>query len=597
MGYILNYTQKPIITTKNSHYSNNDKLPAGFNTIVAIATYSGYNQEDGVIINKTSLDRGLFYVTAYKSYSAQESSINNYEYIMFANPLKLKKDKHVHIQNLKKDEMYQLLDDQGFAIPESFVAKGSKLVVIGMIHVKEELKEIRNGVKVETKLVKTYTDVSLQVGVHHYGIIDKVYVDYSGYTTDYNRVCKIRFRKIRRPEFGDKVCSRHGQKGVVGMILPEEDMPFSKNGIVPDIIINPHAIPSRMTIGHLIECVYAKLCTMDGCIGDGSVFIPMDLDTVGETLESHGFEQHGNEVLYNGKTGKQIETNIFIGPTYYLRLKHMVTDKIHSRNKGPRDQLTRQPPSGRSNEGGLRIGEMERDVLLSYGFSQFAKESMMERSDKYTWSVCKKCGRLSIYNFMSHMSKCLGCQSEEVALVQTPYAFKLLVQELETMGVTPRFITDDIDFSDEEDLPDLIGGWPSPPYMNDSGNLPDEDTDLEDEKSKEEPEEEEQLEEEFEEEPEEEEQLAEELEEEQLEEEKLAEELEEEEQLEEETLNDYYDASLKKEDISEEITDTVPSVEENKQEGGSDEILLKTDFSDEDSIPDASQDIKIVTIG
>jgi hypothetical protein len=264
-------------------------------------------------------------------------------------------------------------------------------------------------------------------------------------------VCKVRFRKVRRAELGDKLCSRHGQKGVIGMIIPAEDMPFTKDGIVPDIIINPHAIPSRMTIGHLVECIFAKVCTLEGALGDGSVFIPVDYEKLGSDLEKFKFEKNGNEVLYNGKTGRQIDTEIFIGPTYYLRLKHMVADKMHSRDKGPKDQLTRQPPSGRSNEGGLRIGEMERDVVLSYGFSQFSKESVMERSDKYTWAVCKCCGRTSSYNPEKAIYHCIGCDTQDIAVIQTPYSYKLMTHELEAMGVSPRLITDDVEYESLED--------------------------------------------------------------------------------------------------------------------------------------------------
>ena len=458
MSYILHYPQKPIITTQNSHYISNDKLPAGFNTIVAIMTNTGYNQEDGVIINKTSIDRGMFQLTAYKSYSAQESSVNKNQYTMFANPIKLKQDLKIEIDQLKDDSNYQLLDENGIALHESFVTKGSKLAIIGMVEVTEQLKEIRKGLKVERIMVKNYRNASITSGVHHYGTIDKIYMDRTGTADDNNRICKMRFRKIRRPELGDKSCSRHGQKGVVGMIVPEEDMPFTKDGIVPDIIINPHAIPSRMTIGHLVECVFAKVCTMEGMIGDGSVFIPLDLEKIGDGLEEHGFERYGNEVLYNGRTGQQIETDIFMGPTYYLRLKHMVADKIHHRNTGPKDQLTQQPTSGRGKEGGLRIGEMERDVLLSYGFSQFVKESMMERSDKYTWAVCKLCGRIARYAPSQKLYECIGCISSDISVIQTPYAFKLLVQELETMGITPRFITDMVDMEmNEEEILDAYG--------------------------------------------------------------------------------------------------------------------------------------------
>ena len=457
MSYILHYPERPIVTTQNSHYISNDKLPAGGNTIVAIMTNTGYNQEDGVIINKTSIDRGLFQITGYKSYSAQESSVNKNQYTMFVNPLKLKQDKHIEIENMKDDSNYQLLDERGIALPESFVTKGSKVAIIGMVEVKEELKEIRKGVKVETNVVKTYRNASVVSGVHHYGTVDKIYVDHTGVADDHNRICKMRFRKIRRPELGDKICSRHGQKGVIGMIIPEEDMPFTKDGIVPDIIINPHAIPSRMTIGHLVECVLAKTCTMDGAIGDGSVFIPLDLEKIGDQMETHEYERYGNEVLYNGRTGEQIHSDIFIGPTFYLRLKHMVADKMNHRSTGPREQLTHQPTSGRGKEGGLRIGEMERDVLLSYGFSQFAKESMMERSDKYTWGVCRTCGRIAAYAPAQNLFKCIGCAGGDIAVVQTPYAFKLLIQELEIMGITPRLVMDEPEFAEEEAaLPEAI---------------------------------------------------------------------------------------------------------------------------------------------
>lgn len=450
-GYILHYSQKALITTKNSHYISNDKLPAGYNIIVAVATYTGYNQEDGIIINKNSVDRGLFNCTSYKSYSAQESSKNKYEYTIITNPLELKKSLKIDIDNLKDDSIYQLLDDDGIAIPESFVTKGSKLGIVGMVRVKEELREVRTGIKKETLMVKTYKDVTITTNIHHYGSIDKTHTSYCGDRTEYNRVCKVRFRKVRRAELGDKLCSRHGQKGVIGMIIPAEDMPFTKDGIVPDIIINPHAIPSRMTIGHLVECVFAKVCTLEGALGDGSVFIPVDYEKLGKDLEKFKFEKNGNEVLYNGKTGRQIDTEIFIGPTYYLRLKHMVADKMHSRDKGPKDQLTRQPPSGRSNEGGLRIGEMERDVVLSYGFSQFSKESVMERSDKYTWAVCKCCGRTSSYNPEKAIYHCHGCDTQDIAIIQTPYSYKLMTHELESMGVSPRLITDDIEYESLED--------------------------------------------------------------------------------------------------------------------------------------------------
>ena len=243
--------------------------------------------------------------------------------------------------------------------------------------------------------------------------------------------------------------SRFAQKGVFGMILPEKDMPFSKDGIVPDLIINPHAFPSRMTIAHLVECVFAKVCAIQGQIGDGTVFMPFDTEAIYDALAAGpgNFHRHGNEVLYNGCTGEQIQTEIFMGPNYYLRLKHMVADKVQARSFGAHDQLTRQPTEGRAKGGGLRIGEMERDVLLSHGVSSLIKESMSEKSDGYTWSVCRHCGtaagtpraggqRAPTNDPAAHA--CRYCGDSDVVTVSTPYSFKLLLQECESMGIQVR---------------------------------------------------------------------------------------------------------------------------------------------------------------
>jgi hypothetical protein len=222
-------------------------------------------------------------------------------------------------------------------------------------------------------------------------------------------------------------------------------MPYTKDGIRPDIIINPHAIPSRMTIGHLVECIFAKLCCIDGVLGDASVFIPIENETIYNRLTHNGFNKYGNEILYNGFTGNQIDTEIFIGPTYYFRLKHMVAEKINSRGVGKVMGLTRQPTEGRRKGGGLRIGEMERDTVLSHGISNFIKESMMERSDKFCWCVCKRCGTLVAFNVKENINMCRNCKTDDVAVIHTPYAFKLFIQELETMGIQPRINTEAID--------------------------------------------------------------------------------------------------------------------------------------------------------
>jgi DNA-directed RNA polymerase II subunit RPB2 len=466
MGYIQHYPQRPIITTRNSQFTMNDKLPNGFNVIVAVMSYTGYNQEDGIMINKASIDRGLFNITAYKSLSVSEEKLNEMEEVIFANPTdlleKLKDTDNAMyasskptIRNFHPEKTnYELLDEHGVIMEESYVPSGQSVAVVGVVKRTKKYVKDQQGILSETKLVEEYENLSIHTDVHHYGKIDKVYLEKKTSKMPY-RICKVRFRKVRKPELGDKHCSRHGQKGVIGMIHKEENMPFTKDGIRPDIIINPHAFPSRMTIGHLVECVFSKLCCMEGTLGDGSVFVPFNQEVVCDNLEKHGFEKYGNELLYDGFTGQQIPSEVFIGPTFYLRLKHMVADKVHARGVGfsnPHDQLTHQPTSGRSHMGGLRIGEMERDSLLSHGLAQFIKESMMERSDKYRWLTCKHCGVLMHYTETLSQLYCRSCQHSEFNMIETPYAMKLLVQEMEAMGLSVRISNESFIIEDEEDL-------------------------------------------------------------------------------------------------------------------------------------------------
>lgn len=434
-SYIHHYPQKRIIGTKGGHYNGNDRMPNGTNVIVAIQTFSGFNQEDSIMINKSSVDRGLFHVTAYKTLTAVEKTLNANEKVMFTNPIQMRDNGKV-VQNIKHAD-YTLLNEDGIIKEESYIPRGQDAILLGMVHVRNNVKEVQRGVLIEKQIEQVYRDISLKTDVHYYGTIDRVFVGHQ-IPGNPNRICKVRFRKTRKPEFGDKHCSSHGQKGVVGMIISQENMPFTKNGIVPDLIINPHAFPSRMTMGHIMETVFSKLCCLEGTRGDGTVFMPFDKEAVFNSLEEYGFDKYGNEILYNGRTGEQIKTEIFMGPIYYYRLKHMVTDKIHSRNTGPKVQLTHQPTSGRSAGGGLRIGEMERDVLLSHGLSQFAKECMMEKSDTYRWGVCRHCGILASYAPKRNIIECLNCGLQDISVIETPYAFKLLIQEMEAMGIQIR---------------------------------------------------------------------------------------------------------------------------------------------------------------
>jgi len=446
-GFIQHYPQKPIINTRHAQYTGSDFMANGVNLIVAIMTYSGYNQEDSLIINRNSINRGLFHLSYYKSITATAKKISDYERIRFGNPLNFYKDDDINKKNkikvngIKRAD-YNLLDDRGFAIKGSYIPRGQKAVVIGMILEQEVYKEVKNGVFIEQVKETTYTDISITSDDSHYGYIDDVYYDNKAGSDADTMVCKVKFLKIKIPEFGDKHSSRHGQKGVIGMILSEENMPFTKDGIKPDLIVNPHAIPSRMTIAHLVECVYAKLCCLEGYLGDGTIYIDIDHKDIYNKLEKHNFQKHGNEILYNGQTGRQMHTEIFIGPTYYFRLKHMVAEKINARGKGPMTQLTRQPTGGRRKEGGLRIGEMERDSLISHGIAGFIQESMMERSDKYRWQVCKRCGTIPNYSKKINSCICPLCENNESSIIETPYCLKLLNQELETMNIQMRFNCD-----------------------------------------------------------------------------------------------------------------------------------------------------------
>ena len=444
---VLNSGQIPIVKSRYMEHINHEENPYGENAIVAIMCYTGYNVEDAILINEGSLKRGLFRTTYYTTYEAHEESSKNANTVVDKRFTNIENEPFV--VGTKPGCDYSKLDKNGIILEGTEV--NDKTVLIGLTTNSIVKKEVR-------------VDSSKMPKKGQLGIVDKTYITEG---EEGERIAKVRVREERIPYLGDKMASRSGQKGTIGMVIPECDMPFTKDGIRPDLIINPHAIPTRMTIGQLVECIIGKAAVMYGGYSDCTAFNNKGskIGIFGEQLSKVGYHSSGNEILYNGMTGEQLETEIFIGPTYYMRLKHMVKDKINYRATGPRTALTKQPVSGRANDGGLRIGEMERDVLISHGISSFLQESMMERGDKYHMAVCNKTGMLAIYNpsknlFMSPMAdgpiqftgsldgKDMRIENvtkfgRDFSVVSVPYSLKLLLQELQTTNVQMRIITED----------------------------------------------------------------------------------------------------------------------------------------------------------
>jgi DNA-directed RNA polymerase beta subunit len=428
-AYVLNYPSRPLVETRVMNFLHLNQIPSGTQIHVAIMTHTGYNQEDSVLINKAAIDRGLFLATIHHTEKDEDKNIIRDE-IIRCKPDKTK-TKGIKFGN------YDKLNSQGF-IPENQLVENRDVIIAKIIPIKDN----RND---PTKLIK-YEDQSKTFRTTEETYVDK---NYTGRNGDGYNFAKVRVRILRKPVMGDKVSSRHGQKGTVGNIVPECDMPFTKDGLRPDIIINPHAIPSRMTIAQLKETLLGKVLLDLGMFGDGTSFGELDIKTIAEELQRVGYESYGNEVMYNGLTGEQLETSIFLGPVFYQRLKHMVNDKQHSRSIGPMVNLTRQPAEGRSRDGGFRVGEMERDVMIAHGASRFCRERLYDASDKYSINVCKKCGMTAAYNdgkkrgsdFTIHLCRTCGNKTD-FARVEVPYAFKLMSQELQTINVATRIMTE-----------------------------------------------------------------------------------------------------------------------------------------------------------
>jgi DNA-directed RNA polymerase II subunit RPB2 len=444
---ILNQGQKPLVKSRYLEYINNEENVYGENAIVAIACYTGYNVEDAVLINEGALKRGLFRTTYFSVYETHEEKIKTAEHTVEKKFTNIEENNDVVIGK-KLGHNYSKIDKYGL------VKEGTEIndetIIIGMTS---------NIPGSDKRMDHSETTKKGQLGIVHKSFITD--------GEEGTRIAKVKIREERIPAIGDKMASRSGQKGTIGMIIPEQDMPFTRDGIRPDIIINPHAIPTRMTIGQLVECIVGKACLHYGFHGDCTAFNSNGNQLIDfqKLLTKSGMHSSGNDILYNGMTGEQIESEIFIGPTYYMRLKHMVKDKVNFRARGPMTQLTRQPVSGRANDGGLRIGEMERDSIISHGATEFLRESMLVRGDQFYMAVCNKTGGIAIYNpdqnmFMSPLADgplkfvdSLDGTSKNVehitkygrsfSVVRVPYVFKLFMHELQAMNVKMSIITED----------------------------------------------------------------------------------------------------------------------------------------------------------
>jgi len=406
MNHVLDYPQKQLNQTAQMGLMNYNDMPAGNNVVLAICTYGGFNQEDSIILNKGSVDRGLFRSTFYRVYKETESKAIGSEE-KFGIPEERDVDK---------------LDIMGIVNIGTWVEEGD--IIIG---------KISSSVDTEGNPIKPR---SIMIRHGEQGIVDKVMLTVN---TDGTRMVKVRVRCQRVIEVGDKLAAPHSQKGVVGAILNQEDMPFNSEGICPDVIINPHCQPSRMTTGHLMEIHAGKYSSVSGKFADATIFSKRDFQEVCTGLRDLGYQENGWERLYNGMTGEMMDAKIFVGVCYYQRLKHMVADKIHSRGiKGPISSLTHQPSDGRSREGGLRIGEMERDCFISLGASALLQERLMNLSDPYHTYVCDKCGLLCMGNHEKKIYMCKACNSDSVSVIKLPYATKLLIMELYSVNVALR---------------------------------------------------------------------------------------------------------------------------------------------------------------
>jgi len=423
--HFMLYPQTPIVTTKSLNLLGMEERPAGQNCVVAVLPFDGYNIEDAIVLSRSSVDRGLARTFFYRIYDAEAKQYPGGMRDNFEIP-----NADDNIRGYKGEKSYRVLEEDGIVATESSVTGGD--ILIGKTsppRFMEEYKEFESSGPYRR-------DTSIGVRPSETGVVDTVVMTQSH---EGGKMYKIRVRDMRVPEIGDKFASRHGQKGVLGILAKNEDLPYTEQGITPDVLINPHAFPSRMTVGMMMESVTGKAAAVRGKQFDGSAFVGEKMDVVKNILDKAGFKYSGKEKMYDGRTGKSFLVDVFIGVVYYQKLHHMVADKIHARARGQVQMLTKQPTEGRARGGGLRFGEMERDCLIAYGASMLLKDRLLDESDKTEVLVCEKCGLTGFHDARKRKFVCAQCgDNAPISSVSVAYAFKLLLQEILSLNVAPR---------------------------------------------------------------------------------------------------------------------------------------------------------------